>query len=146
MLSSSPPSLSGICLNRAFVSYTSITRECTVPRHFTCTSDAFQFHLRNDASFHNEMKLRYSNSVQTYRKLKALCISANMQAFGCDYRKGNILLQLLWNSLALMHETKNFLFSLSRIPTLSLFYPLSQQSRIPEDCSKNVNQKHKKDF
>jgi hypothetical protein len=48
-------------------------------------------------------------------------------------------LQLQWQGLALMYETKTFLSSLSWVSILSLFYPSRQQSRMPEECSKNVN-------
>jgi hypothetical protein len=56
----------------------------------SCTSAAFQFHyLPNDVSLplYDEVKLRYSNSLWTHKKLNTLCISATMQAFGCDHRK-----------------------------------------------------------
>jgi hypothetical protein len=80
------------------------------------TSAAFQFHhIPNAVSLplYNEMKLQYSNSLRTHRKLNVLCVSASMQAFGCNHRKGNIFLQLQWQGLALMYETKTFLSSLS---------------------------------
>jgi hypothetical protein len=51
-----------------------------------------------------------------------------MQAFVATIEKGNIFLQLEWNGLALMYETKNSVSSPSRIPILSLFCPPSQQS------------------
>jgi hypothetical protein len=41
--------------------------------------------------------------------------------------------------LTVMYETKNFLSSLPWIATLSLFSPSSQQSRISEECGKDVN-------
>jgi hypothetical protein len=60
-------------------------------------------------------------------------------AFGCNRRKGIILLQLKLKGMALMYETENFLSSLSWSPILSLFYPFIQQSRISENYSKDVN-------
>jgi hypothetical protein len=59
--------------------------------------------------------------------------------FGCDRRKDNFFLQLQWKGLGLMYEITNFLSNLFWIPILLLFYPSSQQSRITEECSKNVN-------
>jgi hypothetical protein len=91
------------------------TCECTVPCPISCTSAAFQFHsLPNDISLplYDEMKLGYWNSLWTHRKLNAVCISAAMEAFGCDHRKENILLQLQWKGLGLMYKRKNFLSSL----------------------------------
>jgi hypothetical protein len=108
------------------------TRECTVPRLVPCTSSAFQFHhLLNDVSlpWYDEVKLQYSNWLWSHRKLNALYISGTMQVFGCNHRKGNIFLHLQWKGLGLIYETKNFPSNISWIPILSLFYPLSQQSR-----------------
>jgi hypothetical protein len=42
------------------------------------------------------------------RKLNALCISAIMQAFGCDHRKGNIFLQLQLEGLGTDVRNKEF--------------------------------------
>jgi hypothetical protein len=118
------------------------TSQSTQERHITCTSASFQFHhltLYVSLPLYDEMQLQYSNSLWTHGKLNTLCISAVIQAFGCNHRKGNIFLQLQWKGLVLMYETKNFLSSLSCIPILSLFYTHSQESQISEECNKNVN-------
>jgi hypothetical protein len=85
------------------------------------------------------MKWNYDTQIHhELRQLNALWISAIMQVFGCDHRKGHILLQLQWKSWALMYEIELFT-SLTWIFILfSLFCPISQQSWISEECSKDV--------
>jgi hypothetical protein len=103
------------------------TQKCIVPRHIFCTSVAFQFHhIPNNLSlpFCDEMTLQYSNSPWTHRKLNALCISAMMHVFVCDFRKGNILSQMQWKGLALRKGTKNFPCNPAWTAMLSLFCPL----------------------
>jgi hypothetical protein len=68
--------------------------QLTVPRHMSGTSTDSQFHnFANSFSLpvYDETKLQYSNSPWTHRNLNAHPISAAMQVFVCDCRKGNIL-------------------------------------------------------
>jgi hypothetical protein len=78
------------------------------------TSASFQFqYLPHDVSWplYDEVKLRYSNSPWTHRKLNTLFISATMRErtllFSCSCK-------------ALVYETKNFISRLSWIPVLSV--------------------------
>jgi hypothetical protein len=53
-------------------------------------------HFPNNVSLpvYDETKLQCPNSSWTHRNLNAHLISATMQVFLCDCRKGNILLQM----------------------------------------------------
>jgi hypothetical protein len=68
--------------------------------------------------------MKWNYSVWIHRKLNALCILATRKMFGCNHRKGNVLLQLQWEGLGLMYETKNFLSTLSWIPSFHFSFPL----------------------
>jgi hypothetical protein len=84
--------------------------EKAVPHHIFYVSAAFKFHhFRNKflLPLYDKIKLQYSNSLWTHRKLNALGASAAMQEFHCDHKKDNILLQHQWKGLALKLGTMN---------------------------------------
>jgi hypothetical protein len=106
------------------------TRKCTVPHLTFLALQLPFFFLIFQRAFHCHCVMNettFSNSLSTNRRLSTESISARMQAFGRDRA---------WRWCT---KRRKFLSSLPWIPILSLFYPYCQQSRIFEECSKNVN-------
>jgi hypothetical protein len=70
------------------------------------------------------MKQNYNNPIHVdSQKSECIHVSAAMQVFLCDCRKGNILLQMKWEGFAFKQGTKNFPCNLLKTTMLSLFCP-----------------------
>lgn len=112
------------------------TRECAVPSHIRVLALHLSFSSSSEqyavASVWRKETTIFQFSMNTPRTECAVYLSQLMQAFRCDHR--NAVEELGTAILNIEVSLWSILTSL-----LSLFYSFSQQSRISEGCSEDVN-------